>query len=366
MIRSRSMLTKLTWKVLAIGLLAAAAAGLLLLETASAQEGPEYQYVDLVMTYEDSGGLDIYYRVRNVGTQTATGVAVSFLLEDVHEDTFELLNAVTNVFLPIPPTITNNKTVDQTNQTFTWEIGTLSPGETSRTLSFNPSGHPGLTDTNQIGVVTATAKSHQPEPGFLSSNNVASIYLFVGGAQSTGKLMIQNRLALLLSVDDLRPSAGGNVDFGLTIDQLDIGFSNSPKRVDDIEIRVELSDGLQFKSTTDWTRPAGFTTVGQSATWTPEAVDSASTTSTPPQQEIDIEVQLTSDTLDAIPLEERCITAWLEDSKPRPNPDYPLHRFTQCLGTTRCCFSRRELFRRSPHILALTLPGLPSPPTPAT
>ena len=42
---------KFVWKALVLCLLAAAAAGLLLLETVSAQEGPDAGYVDLVMLY---------------------------------------------------------------------------------------------------------------------------------------------------------------------------------------------------------------------------------------------------------------------------------------------------------------------------
>ena len=53
----------------------------------------------------------------------------------------------------------------------------------------------------------------------------------------------------------------------------------------------------------------------------------------PPFQEIAIQAQLTqSDSLDDIPLEERCITAWVSSSKPPPDPRYPLRRLTQCLG----------------------------------
>ena len=221
--------------------LLAAAAAFLLFETASAQEGAEYQYVDLVMTYEYSNSIDVYYSVRNAGTQSATGVAVSFLLEDLQTNNFDLLR------IAAPPTITGKKTVDQTNQIFTWEIGTLSPGETSRTLSFATLGHSGLTrapeDQDLIGVITATASSHQPEPDFLSANNVAKFYSFVTGGGSISKHMQQNQLALLLSVDDLRPDAGGNVDFDLTAHQLSGGSSIAYHVVDDIEIRVELSEG---------------------------------------------------------------------------------------------------------------------------
>ena len=291
-----------------------------------AQEGAEHQYVDLVMSYEHSESIEVYYSVRNAGTQTATGVAVSFLLEDMSVSTFNFLK-----FITLRPTITDHRTVDQTNQTFTWEIGTLSPGETSKTLSFATADHRGLLSGEEsIGVITATAKSHQPELDFLSSNNVAKLYSFLRGGTGIARHMKENKLALLLSVDDLRPDAGGDVDFGLAAKQeAPEGNSLLYNVVDEIEIRVELSEGLEFKA--GWTRPTGFTTVGRSATWTPEAV-SRRIQVRPLMREIEIEVQLTSDSLDAIPLEERCITAWLEDSIPPPNPDYVLGSLKQCLG----------------------------------
>ena len=289
-----------------------------------AQEGAEYEYVDLIMIYEYSDSIDVEYSVRNAGTQTANGVAVSFLLEDLETSAFVSSSSITT-------------TEEGTTQRFTWQVGTLSPGETSQKLTFNTFGHSGLTrdpgDLNLIGVITATASSLQPEPDLLSANNVAKFYSYTAGGGHTSRHMRNNRLALLLSVDDLRPDAGGDVDFGLTAHQLASGNSQVYNTVGDIDIRVELSRGLEFKSTTDWTRPDAFTTTGRSATWTPGAVDVYGADNTrPSKRDIAIEAKLTSDSLDDIPLEERCITARVEDSIPPPNPDYVLSRLTQCLG----------------------------------
>ena len=52
-----------------------------------AQEGAEYEYVDLIVTYEYDSH-EIVYSVRNVGAATATGVTVSFLLEDLQAGNF--------------------------------------------------------------------------------------------------------------------------------------------------------------------------------------------------------------------------------------------------------------------------------------
>ncbi len=51
-----------------------------------------------------------------------------------------------------------------------------------------------------------------------------------------------------------------------------------------------------------------------------------------------------SDSLGDIPLEERCITAWVSSSKPPPTLGYPLRRLTQCLGDDPpVLFNDREL-----------------------
>ena len=49
-------------------------------------------------------------------------------------------------------------------------------------------------------------------------------------------------------------------------------------------------------------------------------------------REIEIEVQLTADSLEDIPLEERCITRLAGGQHPPPNPDYVLGSLKQCLG----------------------------------
>ena len=93
-----------------------------------AQEATGYEYVDLLMTYEYNGN-EVAYSVRNIGTATATGVTVLFQLEDLQTNT-TLLD------------ITGKETVENTNQRFTWEVGTVPPGEASRTLSFDTAEPP--------------------------------------------------------------------------------------------------------------------------------------------------------------------------------------------------------------------------------
>ena len=317
------------WKALILCLLAATAVALLLLETALAQEGTEYGYVDLVMSNEYRAGLggSVAYSVKNNGTTIATGVTVSFLLEDLEADDNDLGSS-----------IRDKRTENNTNQRFTWEAGTIPPGG-STLVEFSTMLHSGVSLTSgeyRIGVINATASSIEPEPDILLGNNSIKVYSFANAFHSSLSLhMANNRLGLLLSVDDLRPDAEGNVDFGLTAydyfpNAAPTGHINA---IADINIKVELSDGLKFKDS--WTPPTEFTTSGRSATWRPEPVDRRGDTSNlafPISREIEIETQLTSDGLNKIPREERCITAWVSDSKPPPTPGYPLGSLKQCLG----------------------------------
>ena len=291
-----------------------------------AQEGAEYGYVDLIVTYEYDSE-KIAYSIRNVGTAAATGVTVSFLLEDLQTDSFVTSSSITT-------------TSTGTNQSFTWEVGTLLPGDFPVSLKFSARNHAGHATAKRIGAITATASSNQPEPGPLLGNNVTKVYSYAASTTGASLHMEGNRLGLLLSVDDLRPAGGGDVSFGLTAISLNPqALSDYINLIDDIEIKVELSDGLEFKSITDWTRPTGFTTSGRSATWEPEAVDSKPDSDTPANflisREITIETQLTSgegQSLTDIPLGERCFTAWVSGSTPPHSPDYVLGSLKQCLG----------------------------------
>ena len=314
-------------KALVLCLLAIAlSAAFLFFETALAQEGTGYNYVDLVMLHEvnPTGNNDqaIGYSVKNSGTATAIGVTVSFLLKDlqIHEGQGS----------PDPP---DKITVNGTNQKFTWKAGNLLPGETSRPFVFTAQRHSGASGS-LVGVITATASSVSYEPNALLVNNVAKVYSDARDGVSATKHIRSGKLGLLLSVDNLRPAVGGEVDFELTADNNNtsaIGhFSN---RIANAKVKVELSKGLKFK--TGW-NPSNVDDVAsdrQSATWSPPDTDTDGATTTPPIQKIDIETQLTSsDSLTDIPLEKRCITAWVEDSTPPPSASYPLNALTECLG----------------------------------
>ena len=193
----------LTASIVMIAALAAAFAF-----SAQAQDELEYGYADLAMNYEYVGS-EIKYSVRNVGTETATGVTVSFRFKDLQASSSVIRSAG----------IVDNRGDDDTKeQWFTWEIGTILPGDASSDLTFSTGVHRGCETPRpeKIGVITATASSNQPEPDALLGNSEITVYSYTDGSTGECLHMQRNWLGLLLSVDDLRPAAGGDVTFDLT------------------------------------------------------------------------------------------------------------------------------------------------------
>ncbi len=231
-----------------------------------AQEGTEPQYVDLIMLHDYGLRSENVYKVQNVGTATATGVTVSFLLEGLEGggDAFP-----------------DKRTVNGTNQAFTWEVGTVPPGQASATVEFSTRVHPGIQTPvdwpGHVGVINATASALEPGPSILLANNHLAVYAYAHrGLLHRADHMWRSRLALLLSVDNLEPEAGGDVNFGLSAQNYNTGRAIGAfygGHIADINIQVELSDGLQFKS--GWVPPGEFAIAfsGRSATWQPAAVD---------------------------------------------------------------------------------------------
>ena len=158
------------------------------------------------MTHEYEG-VRVKYSVRNVGTVTATGVTVSFHFKDLEANSSDIASAA----------ITDKETDNsKKEQTFTWEVGTILAGGKSGEFKFATVNHPGYTTGGRIGVITATASSNQPEPGLLSGSNKIKVYSFIAAATGASLHMPDNKLGLLLGLDDLRPAPGGDVDFDLT------------------------------------------------------------------------------------------------------------------------------------------------------
>ena len=294
--------------VLLLCLLAAvAAAAFLLLENTWAQEGTTYDYVELVMLHEtapDDAPRSVAYRVQNAGTATAVGVVVSFRLENL-----EIQKSAN--FSP-PPDTTTVACADGelTCQEFSWRVGSLLPGETSNPFTITTWPHSGLDTTatdwkGRVGTIKATASSNPPELGILMANNVIQIYSFAFSLYS--RHMPEGRLGLLLSVDDLRPDAGGSVAFKLTAQNMLPGATDAYLNlIADASVKVELSDGLKFQPLSAWSGddvPDSDTFQisedRQSATWYPADTDtrSAGTIGALHEQSdtIGIQTQLTTD-----------------------------------------------------------------------
>jgi hypothetical protein len=87
------------------------------------------------------------------------------------------------------------------------------------------------------------------------------------------------------------------VNFDLTSDNAQgIVGADDINLIVDASVKVELSDGLEFKGT--WDPPTTFVKSGsQSATCSPPDTDIKTFTTTPDSQEIKIQTQLTSGTL---------------------------------------------------------------------
>ena len=145
----------------------------------------------------------------------------------------------------------------------TWVVGTIPPGGTTSPMTFDTTLHSGRrSEANsnmwpgRVGAITATASSLSPEPGILLANNAAQVYSFAAFPTALTYHMRGGRLALLLSVDDRRPEAGGDVNFNLTAENAYAGVALSndySNIITDINIKVELSEGLEFK--TGWNPP---------------------------------------------------------------------------------------------------------------
>ena len=322
---------------------------------AQAQVGASYVdlYVDLVVTEEypagPSGeGSRVRFVVHNHGTAEARGVTVSFLLDKLQAWYSNFSDNVNSR----PFSVTDVRKAGG-QESFTWVAGTIPEGGSTQ-FSFGTTRNTTFTSsTYVIGSIRAEASSLTFEPPELKHNNVRTLYAFSRRSTGLSLDMINGRLGLYLSVDNFLPTSGSpDVDFDLTARSHSpnpVG-NNASQAIADIAISVELSEGLQFKS--GWTPPTGFTTSGsRSAIWSPDDVGNSDTGIANLLREIDIETSLTSDSLDDIPLEERCITARVTDSKPPPEPGYALSSLTQCLGDIdlicRCC-SRKGNWTCSP------------------
>ena len=306
---------------------------------AKAQEGQDSSYVDLVVTHYSPRGRavinysKIIFVVTNHGTAEALGVTVSFQT-DLYDRVIVDGGSRPDFLIEELSSVIDFVKEGQ-GARFKWVVGDLRPGG-SRELEFStsrgrnapdpPGGWLFGEDSGQylIGSVRAEASSRSLERPEFKHNNVRTVYSFYDRAGASEHITGRG-LDLYLSVDELRPTSA-SPDVNLELAALD----RTNGVVTGIAVRVELSRGLEFKR--GWTPPAEFVTDGRSATWAPEPIGTTRNIDNPSLRHIEIQTALTSDSLEDIPLEERCITAWVTESIPPPDPDYILGSLRQCLG----------------------------------
>ena len=159
---------------------------------------------------------DVAYRVQNTGTEIAVGVTASFILEDLEVSRGEFKDKNDRSISRDIRDITTNQS--RVMQSFTWDVGTLPPGETKE-LVFGTSLHTGypyvLQRAGHIGMIRAEVSSLSPEPEILLANNIIKIYSLATSSRGLTRHMKGNSLALLLSVDALHPDANSDVKFDL-------------------------------------------------------------------------------------------------------------------------------------------------------
>ena len=240
--------------------------GVFLAPSARANEVDEL-YVDLVLTNQYGDGTydpatrtndegDVIFVVHNHGTAEAQGVTVSFLLDKLQAD---------YGYNTPPPSSVRDVRKSGGQERFTWVVGIIpAGGSASESLSFGTrrnSGTPEPPDATPytVGFIRAEAASQNVEPSALRTNNVRKVYQLFGEWYEENWHISGSRLGLSVSVDDLRPTSGSpDVDFELTARSIEgdcLAFYH-PRCVGaftDIEIGVELSQGLKFKD--GWTPP---------------------------------------------------------------------------------------------------------------
>ena len=301
-------------------------------------------FVDLVITHEYGHSRvnqptfeHVFFTVHNLGTAEARGVTVDFLLDKLEVDWGRSGGAD----IPQPSSVRDLQ-MGGGQQSFTWVVGNVSPGRsTASGMDFSTKRNSSISNPPPyvIGSIRAEVSSWTFESPELRKNNVRKAYAYAN--LNYGHWTFGPGPGLNLSVDNLAPTPSSpDVDFGLTVRSRNVGdvaFRQFSGAIADIEIRVELSRGLRFKD--GWTPPDGFTkSSSQSATWSPGDLSFHTDHQVPPSarlpfgREIEIQTSLTSDSLADVPLEERCISAWVEDSFPPPDPYFVMGSLKQCLG----------------------------------
>ena len=299
----------------------------------SAQEEIDDSYVYLSVNFDEISQYDNHVlQVVNRGTSDALGVRVYVVLTNQRKIS-DFGHGKDNVHGK-GTSYSSIQSNGEGDTVGTWEIGTLEAGG-SRTLELVT----GLDNTRDSGATymmaksTATISSDSWERIEWLRDNVAVSWRIEGLLAREGPVL-DNQGGVMVSVDDQNPEPGDSVKFTLTVGNLNRGGGEGKRNsIVDVEVQVRLAPGLEFAS--DWTPNPGqgtFTkTDSRLGRWDvgdllDPRVDSSRF------QTMEVQARLTTDSLEDIPLEERCFRAWVSDMRPPPDPDYVMGRLTACLG----------------------------------
>ena len=240
---SRSTFTKLTWKVLAFGLLAVLVAvfGLAPSGEIQAQEGNDDSFVDLSVRFEPESPRTYKIVAENSGTAAASGVTVDVLLENQ-----ELGSAGA-------PAGTSLRDNDEGDVVGTWEIGTLRAGRTVEIEVETVNSETINVGEYATGRSRAEISSASWEHPVLRHDNVAEVWVMRAFGGKAGLITghAATRTGVFLSVDDRYPDSGGAIEFTVVVNNGSGPSTMLDQTALDVEVSVELSDGLEFSPT--WT-----------------------------------------------------------------------------------------------------------------
>ena len=307
--------------------------------TASAQEGIDDTYVDLSVNFDEISGSKYLLQAVNRGTADAVGVRVRVLLTNSKRaGTFGAGSQGRHGLGTSYSSIQSNGDGDLEG---TWEIGTLRSGPENSKKLYIVTSLDNTRDTNatyMMAKYTATISSETSERAEFLRDNTAVAWEVLGPTNVRG-LSALTKAGVMVSVDDQNPQPEGSVKFTLVVDNSSPHGSNGIATVTnnsilnsivDVEASVRLGRGLEFVP--GWvpnpSQGTFSTSTTRSGTWdVGELLSVLNDYGT-----LEIQAKLTTDSLADIPLEERCISAWVSDMTPPPDPDSFMGRLTACLG----------------------------------
>ena len=187
-------------------------------------------------------------------------------------------------------------------------------------------------ETTIVRVTAEVIGSHPTEPMGFQGNNTLELF-YTGGLFSHGDAGIDG-----IAVSDRSPAVGGTTTFtvraeneggGYSIGGRPLGHGDFDNRQFSVEVAVELSPGLAFAGTQ--TPPSGTNFSATTGIWEIGTLEAGYANA----ESFPVMVSLTEDSLEDLPLEERCLTARITQAVPWFASDLSKREndeATMCLG----------------------------------